>query len=918
MVRIVMAVTQVENSEPKISMPKSSGVTPMMAQYMEIKETATDALLFYRMGDFYELFFDDAVKAAKALDITLTKRGKHNGDDIPMCGVPFHSYETYLARLIRQGFDVAICEQTETPAEAKKRGAKSVVRREVVRIVTPGTLTEDHLLEASANNFLGALAVFGEGEEAALCVVDISTGEVIVRPTNRQDIETDCAALALSELVVAEIDDLPGDWRDPIESLARDFKISFQSKPLFDSRRGEERACEAYSVASLDGFGHFTRSELGALGALLGYIDLTQIGQFPAIRPPRKVDHGSVMAIDQSTRVSLELLQSQTGSRKGSLVAAVDRTITGPGARLLAGRIAAPLTHVQTIVARQNSIAHFLDNSRLSEDVRTTLKSTADMARALSRISLGRGGPRDLAAIRDGLSAAQNIATLLHSTDPVAESEIGVCEAALEARASGGFSVLMALLRDALADTLPMLARDGGFVAKGFDPALDEVRLLRDDSRRVIANLENEYRDLTKIKTLKIRNNNVLGYFVDVSQKAADPLMTAPLNETFIHRQTLASAVRFTTGQLADLDSEISRSRDQALAREQEIFDHLCKEVLARADDILMAADAVAVIDVSSAFAALASEENYCRPTIDDSLVFNIEAGRHPVVEQTTKKTGSGSFIANDCELGSKDAASLWLVTGPNMAGKSTFLRQNALIAILAQAGGYVPADAAHIGVADRIFSRVGASDDISRGRSTFMVEMVETAAILNQAKERSIVVLDEIGRGTSTFDGLSIAWATVEHLHDKNRCRALFATHYHEMTALAEQLTRLKNVSMRVREWKGDVVFLHEVGEGAADRSYGVAVARLAGLPAEVVERASKILKMLENDDRGSLSLNELPLFALAEQPIVSRGSDSTNQQSQAVGELVEALEVLDPDALSPRDALDALYRLKSLHKSI
>ena len=913
-----MAVTQVENSEPKISMPKSSGVTPMMAQYMEIKETATDALLFYRMGDFYELFFDDAVKAAKALDITLTKRGKHNGDDIPMCGVPFHSYETYLARLIRQGFDVAICEQTETPAEAKKRGAKSVVRREVVRIVTPGTLTEDHLLEASANNFLGALAVFGEGEEAALCVVDISTGEVIVRPTNRQDIETDCAALALSELVVAEIDDLPGDWRDPIESLARDFKISFQSKPLFDSRRGEERACEAYSVASLDGFGHFTRSELGALGALLGYIDLTQIGQFPAIRPPRKVDHGSVMAIDQSTRVSLELLQSQTGSRKGSLVAAVDRTITGPGARLLAGRIAAPLTHVQTIVARQNSIAHFLDNSRLSEDVRTTLKSTADMARALSRISLGRGGPRDLAAIRDGLSAAQNIATLLHSTDPVAESEIGVCEAALEARASGGFSVLMALLRDALADTLPMLARDGGFVAKGFDPALDEVRLLRDDSRRVIANLENEYRDLTKIKTLKIRNNNVLGYFVDVSQKAADPLMTAPLNETFIHRQTLASAVRFTTGQLADLDSEISRSRDQALAREQEIFDHLCKEVLARADDILMAADAVAVIDVSSAFAALASEENYCRPTIDDSLVFNIEAGRHPVVEQTTKKTGSGSFIANDCELGSKDAASLWLVTGPNMAGKSTFLRQNALIAILAQAGGYVPADAAHIGVADRIFSRVGASDDISRGRSTFMVEMVETAAILNQAKERSIVVLDEIGRGTSTFDGLSIAWATVEHLHDKNRCRALFATHYHEMTALAEQLTRLKNVSMRVREWKGDVVFLHEVGEGAADRSYGVAVARLAGLPAEVVERASKILKMLENDDRGSLSLNELPLFALAEQPIVSRGSDSTNQQSQAVGELVEALEVLDPDALSPRDALDALYRLKSLHKSI
>lgn len=885
----------------------------MMAQFLEIKQKAGDALLFYRMGDFYELFFDDAVKAAAALDITLTKRGKHDGQDIPMCGVPHHSHENYLARLIRQGFDVAICEQTESPTEAKKRGAKSVVRREIVRIVTPGTLTEDNLLEASTNNYLGAVAILSHGKEAALAIVEISTGELFVQPTSLQGFAADCAALSLSELVVPEIDGENNGWRQQIEMIGDGLKLSFQPRSMFDSRRGQTRLQEAFNVASLDAFGTFNRAEVGALGALLSYIDLTQIGRFPSLRAPRKIEQGTTMIIDQSTRQSLELLQSQNGGRKGSLAAAIDRTSTGPGARLLSSRIAAPLTDIGVIIERQDATGYFLENARLTSDMRDGLKRAPDMARALSRLSLKRGGPRDLAAIRDGLIVARDLAAMLCATNVPLPNALESDVNSLEATASGGFSSLMIRLKESLSDTLPMLARDGGFVAKGFDPGLDKVRLLRDESRRVIACLEAEYRKLTGIKTLKIRNNNVLGYFVDVTQANADHLIKPPLNETFIHRQTLASAVRFSTGKLADLDAEISRARDEALARELEVFDALCETVLGRAADIASAADAIASIDVAASFAVLAIEENYCRPKIDDSLAFEIVGGRHPVVEQSVRTGQGGAFIANDCRIGTENEASLWLVTGPNMAGKSTFLRQNALMAIIAQTGGYVPATSAHIGVADRVFSRVGASDDIAKGRSTFMVEMVETAAILNQAGPKALVVLDEIGRGTSTFDGLSIAWAAVEHLHDKNKCRGLFATHYHEMTALSERLGGLSNVSMKVREWKGEVVFLHEVAQGPADRSYGVAVARLAGLPKAVVARASEILTMLETEGRKGVSLEELPLFAVATPCRPDPGGPD-----QADIDVTQALAAMDPDTLSPREALEALYRLKSLVNTV
>ena len=882
----------------------AADATPMMAQYLDIRARAGDALLFYRMGDFYELFFDDAVKASAVLDITLTKRGRHAGADIAMCGVPFHAYEAYLARLIRAGFSVAICEQTEDPAEAKKRGSKAVVRREIVRVVTAGTLTEDTLLAAGENNYLGALSVLGAGDEAALALIDISTGEISVAPVAAVSLANDFAAAPCAELVVADGAGAREDWRAALAALPPATKLSRHAATAFDSRAGERRLRDALGVAATDAFGDFSRAEFAALGGLLAYVELTQAGRMPALQAPKRTLRGAHMAIDQATRVSLELLKAQSGAREGSLLGSVDRTVTGAGARLLAQRLSAPLTEPQAINARLDAVSFFAANDRLRDAVRERLRGMPDLARALSRLSLDRGGPRDLAAIGEGLKRARALAGDLSRETPPREVEAAA--GALEARAGGGFSELVRLLSEALVESPPVLARDGGFVAKGFDPGLDAATSLRDESRRVIVGLESGYREETGVRTLRIKHNNILGYFIETPPSAGDALMAPAMKARFIHRQTIASAVRFTTTELADLDSRIARARDEALARELEIHRRLAGAVMERSADIAAAARACAEIDVAASFATLAAEEDYVCPLIDDSLAFDIRAGRHPVVDAGLRRSGAQRFVANDCALSEGSKTQLWLVTGPNMAGKSTFLRQNALIAILAQAGGFVPARAAHLGVADRVFSRVGASDDIARGRSTFMVEMVETAAILNQASERSLVVLDEIGRGTSTFDGLSIAWAAVEHLHDRSRCRGLFATHYHELTALSARLPRLCNVSMRVKEFKGSVVFLHEVAQGPADRSYGVAVARLAGLPPSVVARANEILRLLEKDGRRNVTVEDLPLFSATPAAPASEADP-----------LAETLAALNPDEMSPKEALAALYQLKSLVKA-
>jgi DNA mismatch repair protein MutS len=877
--------------------------TPMMAQYLEIKAAHRDYLLFYRMGDFYELFFDDAAKASEALDIALTKRGKHQGDDIPMCGVPVHAAEQYLEKLIRSGFRVAVCEQIEDPAEAKKRGYKAVVKREVVRLVTPGTLTEDSLLEARAANVLASLG--RSGCDYALASADMSTGEFRVGPVAVSDLAAELARIAPRELLVP--DGLFAN--EEIAPLLKSLGPALSPLPgtKFDSGAGERALKSLYRVAALDAFGSFGRAELSAAGALVGYLELTQKGKLPALKPLTRNAENAFMGIDAATRRNLELTETLSGTRAGSLLATIDRTVTAGGARELALRLSSPLTDVGTIVVRQDGVALFAGDSDLRRDMREALRRAPDIARALARLSVGRGGPRDLGALRDGISAARNVRELLpRLDDPLggAFGEVGEARDALLANVSH-VSALADRLERLLVPEPPFLARDGGFIATGAHPPLDEVRALRDESRRVVAGLEARYRAESGVTALRIKHNGVLGYFIEVTPTHADKLTAA--RDLFRHRQTIGSAVRFSTDELATLAGRISEAADQALALERELFDSMTADVIASGPALSEIASSLARLDVASALAEFAIAQRYARPKVDSSVAFRIEHGRHPVVEAALARENAGPFVPNDCDLSPEGNGRLWLVTGPNMAGKSTFLRQNAIIAILAQMGAFVPADDAHIGIVDRLFSRVGAADDLARGRSTFMVEMVETAAILNQATERSLVILDEIGRGTATFDGLAIAWATVEHLHERNRSRALFATHYHEMTALAERLDRLACVTMRVSEWNDTIVFLHEVALGTADRSYGIHVAKLAGLPQAVVTRAEEVLRSLEEGREGHKPLahiDDLPLFAA--QPV-----PKPEVKSNAVE---DALRGVLPDSLSPREALELVYSLKAL----
>ena len=873
-----------------------TATTPMMAQYLEIKAQHPDALLFYRMGDFYEMFFDDAVAAAEALDIALTKRGKHAGEDIPMCGVPVHSAESYLLTLIRKGFRVAVCEQMERPEEAKKRGSKAVVKREVIRLVTPGTLTEDSLLEARRHNFLAAYAeARGDG---ALAWVDISTGAFHAMPIPRVRLGPELARLAPSEVLLSE--SLERDCAGLVADQGG--AVTALGRAAFDSTAAARRVADLFRVETLDGFGSFSRAELAAMGAIVEYLELTQKGKLPLLRPPVRESARGVMQIDAATRRNLELTRALQGGRAGSLLGAIDRTVTAGGARLLERRLSAPSRDLATIHARQAAVAALHDDAALAGELRNRLRKVPDVDRALSRLALDRGGPRDLVAIRTALAEAEALAALRGGRD--------LPELLSDALAAlGGHESLLALLDAALVAEPPLLARDGGFVAEGFEPELDETRRLRDEGRGVIAGLQAQYAEATGIASLKIKHNNVLGYFVETTATHAERMMAPPLSETFIHRQTTANQLRFTTVELSELETRILNAGGRALEIEKAVFERLRRAVLDESAALGDVARALAELDLAAALADLAREQDWTRPEVDESRAFHVEGGRHPVVEAALRATGE-AFIANDCALSAEGgAAAIRLLTGPNMAGKSTWLRQNALIALLAQMGAFVPARRAHLGVVSQLFSRVGASDDLARGRSTFMVEMVETAAILNQADDRALVILDEIGRGTATYDGLSIAWATLEHLHEVNRCRALFATHYHELTALAAKLDGVENATVAVKEWEGEVIFLHEVRPGAADRSYGVQVAQLAGLPPSVVARARTVLNALERGDREGGArpaelVEELPLFAAAASPAPAEAAPSP----------VEArLAEIHPDELTPREALDLLYELKA-----
>ena len=892
------------NAQVPTQMPDPAGASPVMAQYFDAKARQPDALVFFRMGDFYELFFEDAQKAAATLGITLTARGQHGGAPIPMAGVPAHAMEAYLAKLIRAGFKVAVCDQLEDAETAKRRGgSKAVVRRDVVRVVTPGTLTEDGLLDARGANRLAAVAV--RAGAAAVASVELSTGEVECLAVTVSGLASTLAALGPSEILVP--DRLFAD-----EAVAAALKAAggfIQPMPgsLAEPGASEARLQRLYGVETLDGFGPLSGAEISALGLIAAHLETTQAGRLPVLSAPRRAGESDVMVIDPATRTSLEIERSTSGARDGSLLAAIDRTVTAPGARMLASRLARPLLDPAAIDVRLDAVAWFCGHRAQRQKLRESLKALPDMARALSRLALGRGGPRDLGALRDGLTLAGDVCRLFADTrDPLVglPTEVAGALAALDVSSLADLAAFRDLLATGLGPDLPAQARDGGFVNHGVRRELDQARALRDDSRRVILALEAQLAGESGV-SLKVRHNAVLGYFVETTAKAAEPLMAAPLNATFIHRQTLANQVRFTTVELAELDAKIAQAAERALAIELDTFEAWRESATGVAGPIQAAAFSAATLDVASALAEWADDVGATRPVVDRSTAFEAEAARHPVVEAAVRRAGD-AFTPNDCRLDGAGVggARLSLVTGPNMAGKSTFLRQNALLAVLAQSGCFVPAKRLRLGVVDRLFSRVGAGDDLARGRSTFMMEMVETAAILTQATPRSLVILDEIGRGTATYDGLAIAWACAEALHETNRCRALFATHYHELAVLEGRLAYVSNLSLRAKEWNGDLIFLHEAAPGPADRSYGVQVAKLAGVPPGVVARAKQVLERLEKEAAGPANLDDLPLFAAVAEPEAKYGPSKVE----------EALTALDPDGMSPREAMDALYRLKGL----
>jgi DNA mismatch repair protein MutS len=842
-----------------------------MAQWFALKADHVDALLFFRMGDFYELFFEDAQAAAGALDIALTARGQHQGVAVPMCGVPVSQAEMYLARLIRRGFRVAIVEQMEDPASARARGAKGPLRREVVRLVTPGTLTEEALLEGGVANFLAA--VVEVGGMLGVAWLDISTGIFETQSCDAAGLAAVLGRIEPSEIFALEGLELGAFAGRRVSAGGLTMRVP---RGAAEARRELQ---EAFGAASLEAFGVFSDAEAVAAATALAYVRATQMGAMPRLSRPVASGGAGLLLMDAATRASLDILRNRGGGEAGSLLAAVRRTVSAAGARELAAWLSAPVTCLGVLQARQNGWLALRDAPGAADGLRAALRGAPDLARALGRISLNRAGPRDLCAVKGALVAAEAVASVL----PAGVEILDTARAAL-APAPG----LLRVLATAVVEPAPLKLEEGGAVKAGFDPELDAERRLRDETRQVIAAFQTELARRYGVASLKIRHHAQLGYVLEAPAAAVEGLRAHP---ELILRQGMANGARFTHPELSELDRKIAEAAARAEARETLVFGWLVKQVLEAAEALAACAEALARLDALQSAAALAAGQRWCRPELSDDEAYCVTGGRHPVVEAALP-AGIG-FVPNDCDL--SPANRLMLLTGPNMAGKSTFLRQNALMIILAQAGLPVPAAVMKLGVVDRLFSRVGAADDLASGRSTFMVEMIEAAAILHQAGPKSFVIVDEIGRGTGTRDGLAIAQAVLEALHGSIRCRAIFATHFHELTTLAEALPRLVPFTMRVKEWRGEVVFMHEVARGAALRSWGVHVARLAGVPESVTKRAEMLLKSAE---RHGPVTGTLPLFAMVE-------ADESDFESE--------LEALNPDKMSPREALDTLYSLRA-----
>ncbi len=860
--------------------------TPMIAQFLEIKTRVPECLLFYRMGDFYELFFNDAIIAAKILDITLTKRGFHKGDPIPMCGVPVHSHESYLHKLIASGKKIAICEQLEDPKEAKKRGPKSIVKRDIVRIVTPGTITEDNLLNARDHNFLTAIVQIRD--KIALAWLDISTGEFFTENTPLHDLHNILHRLNPSEILIAE--EKKSQFADIINLFEN--KFTFLPASRFDPKNSAHYLTEFFKQ-DINAWGDFNDAQITAAGSLLDYVRIMQVNAMPHIRRLQNFKNQHFMQLDKTAHHSLEICQSPHG-RHYSLLGKIDKCRSSGGARLLKSWLNAPLFDLETIQNRHqaiDSMQKFIDNFQTYyQEIISFLNEIGDMERALNRLSLNRGNPRDMQIIGHNLAISFQIKALfahhIHEMPFLIQENFNQIH---------DLSYLHQKIQTALKNELPVLIRDGGFIAQSFSAQLDHVQQLTHNGKQILLALEQKYRKETGVENLKIKQNNVLGIFIEIPARHSEKLTT-----DFIHRQSTANTARFTTSELEQSARDIMEARQKSIAIEIELFESLKNDILTYSQEIFNIASALSFFDLTLSHAEFAKLHHYSCPIMSENQNLCITEGRHPIVE-LSHISGQNNFIANDCHL--SDENFLWILTGPNMAGKSTFLRQNALIIIMAQAGLYVPAKNAQIGLVDKLFSRVGAGDDIARGHSTFMVEMLETSMILNNATDKSFVILDEIGRGTATFDGLSLAHAITEYLHDKIQCRTIFATHYHELNQLNNSCKNLCPMHIAVQEYQGDIIFTHQIKQGSAERSYGIHVAKLAGINSDILKRAQMILQQLESEK--NLTTENLPLVDWQNQ------SDSSSQKFKEIETFINST---NPDELSPRDALDCLYHIKML----
>lgn len=851
--------------------------TPMMEQYFGLKEKHQDCLLLYRMGDFYELFCDDAIKAASILDITLTKRGKDDsGEGIPMCGVPVHAYEAYLIKLISSGLKIAVCEQMESPEDAKKRGHKGPLNRDVVRIITPGTITEETLLNKRQNNFIVSLSVpFKDSITAAY--IDISTQEFFVESLSLNNMQNMIDRLCPSELLLPDV---------LLENSAYPFLYNqYRSilnpvpKARFNTKANTQKLCEQYNVKVLDAFG-LSEFAVQAAGILIDYIATTQKKVLDYFPRPTLINTDKFLQLDPSTRRSLEIVRTQHGATKGSLLSHMDMTKTAAGGRLLYQRLLNPLQCIKTLNHRYDQIDFFLRNADIKPPLEKALKETPDLERCLGRLSLGRAFPRDLSAVRESLRQSQNAINLLKDDAPFQALP------KIHAKLPG----LKNILEDAIEESAPVYIEDGHFIKAGYSAELDKVRYTARNAQQLMKGLEEQYVKETEIQNLRIRYNKLIGYYIEVT-----PSHLSKVPDYFQQKQKISTATRFTTDKLLILESEITQASHKIIKLETELFHELCTKTLENYHDLLELSQEISVVDVSLSLAALCEKYTYVRPdVIEGSSIFDIQKARHPVVEATLKE----KFHPNDCTH--NQDTSFLLLTGPNMAGKSTYLRQNALVVLMAQVGCFVPAEKARFGVVDRLFSRVGASDDITQGQSTFMVEMIETATILQQATAKSFVILDEIGRGTATYDGVSIAWAVTEYLHLK-KCRTIFATHYHELNDLEDQLKGLTCLTMKIKEWEDKIIFLHEVAHGAANQSFGIHVAKLAGLPTPVLARAEEILLKFQAEEVTKPKIMATQKTALfQETKVVSKPS--------AVEQLLKEQNL---DRLSPKQALDVLYAM-------